>query len=133
MEESFENRKSRWVNHMEKILRVEKGRAGDGSKGYVRIDSRDRMSIGIESGDKVEIKKGDRKVIATVRKIGREYANKGIIRLPEISREKLGVNIGEHVVVNKLYQRETYRREERYLQRETVIAQPSAYSQDRIL
>ena len=33
---------------MKKDLKIEKGRAGDGSKGYVRIDRRDRMSIGVE-------------------------------------------------------------------------------------
>jgi len=97
---------------MGKILKVEKGRAGDGSKKYVRIDSRDRMSIGVEPGDKVEIKKGNRKVTATVRKVGREYTGKGVIRLPEIYREKLGINVGEHVAVDKIYRRVSPERRE---------------------
>jgi len=129
MEESFENRKSRWVNHMEKILRVEKGRAGDGSKGYVRIDSRDRMSIGVEPGDMVEIRKGNRSVTAIVRKIGRDYAGRGVIRLPEVYRERLGVKIGENVVVDRAYRKESYRERGEVSARSSRPYYPEEYAQ----
>ena len=97
----------------ELYLRVEKGRKGDGTKGYVRMNKKNRDLIGVELGEYVEIEKNGSTVKAIVRRSDREYIGRDIIQIPKRFREKIGVEVGD-IVVTRRYGRAPMKVEETY-------------------
>ncbi|MFQ5920260.1 MAG: ATPase, partial [Thermoplasmata archaeon] len=82
------------------ILKVAEAPQSDVGLGRARVDTRTRMTLGVDVGEIIEIV-GKKSTAAKLFRTMQEDEGKGIVRIDGLVRRNLGVSIGDKVEVKK--------------------------------